>query len=175
MAFFKDNKIVTPWSETHLGVHEGRVYDQQYKEASLGRNLTLDFMMITGVRHPNILTFQITTGGGDIEISLYEDSVTSNDGTLILEAVDRNRNSASSPTAFFYRNPTYTDIGTSISELWIPPSSAGTGTRAVNFVTGGADEFIFKPNTKYTWRILNKGGKDIDVVLDTAWLETDTI
>ena len=175
MAGFIDNKVVVPWTDTHTGVHEGRVYDQQYKISGLARNGVFDFMMITGTRYPNVSTFQITSGGGNIEVILYEDSVTSNDGTQILEAVDRNRNKASTPHAFFYQGATYTDIGTSIWEVWLPPSTSGTGEGITNLITSGADQWILKPNTKYTYRITNLGGGKIDVVVDTAWLETDTI
>lgn len=111
----------------------------------------------------------MTFGGGDIDLTYYEGTTTSDDGTPA-PTQNTNRNSANTAGVVFYANPTVTDDGELLQSIWAHPTSTGTGnkTGVADVRTGAA--WVLKPDTKYLIRITNNDG-DMSFSYQFHWYE----
>jgi hypothetical protein len=120
---------------------------------------------------PHMQRFNMSVGGGDVDIVLHEGTTTSADGT-VTPTFTTNRNSAKVAGTVVSIDPTVTGVGTVIATQWVPPTAAGVGQThdGVSEVNNG-EEWIAKPSTKYLLRLTNNSGSTIDLRYEVLWYE----
>lgn len=163
---------LTVIAETHRMTHEGFVFHADRKVTGLADAGTDDMLIaVPAATFPHMHRIRINTGKGDIDITLYEGTTTSADGTAVTSFVT-NRNSANTPDVVITHTPTVTGVGTAIHSAWIPPTATGVGQSAEG-VRGAeqGEEWLLKPSTKYLLRVTNNSGSTIDLWVELLWYE----
>jgi hypothetical protein len=143
----------------HHEIHDGDAFSCTYVATASGVVIHIK----TGAKYAHIKILVECAVG--VVGALYEDPTSSNDGTGLTE-VNRNRNSATSPTVAVFHTPTTSNNGT-LLESW----ASGNSTGAARF--GGAsradDEWVLKPNESYLKVITPDSSARVAVRLD--WYE----
>ena len=149
---------------SHAELHSGNHYNsRQY--FTLAKNATRDLLIITPdtTRWAHAL-FELYTTAAPVTITIYEDTITSADGTLA-PTVNRNRNFPDDNTTIVYDNPTVTTPGTMISDSYFGAGKFDSGTvRSTN-------ELLLKQNTKYLVRMVEQNVAITVINLVIDWYE----
>jgi len=144
----------------HAHIHEGKMFDV-CDLATISLGAYKDYLIVTGAT--KFIHIKITcSADGKGNIALYEDAVTSNNGTGMTE-FNRNRVSANTPEATVFHTPTVSNVGTMLcDELFGSGNKSGGETRADN-------EWVLKQNAKYLVRV--SASVNIDVSTKINWYE----
>jgi hypothetical protein len=155
-------------STVHAEVHEGETYFASYKSpegGDIGDNQKIEILLVTGAKECH-LTFVIA-GGGDTEVYVGE-NVTADDPGTALAAVNMHRNAAGVATATPTHTPTNASNGDQLENNLLP---GGSGGNAGGGVARKETEWIFKPNTTYVVRGINRGGGAKPMSISLQWYE----
>ncbi len=152
-------------SYSHAELHSGDHY--LYREFHLvAKDGVQDHLIVTPDTprwaHMTIATDTVTSS---IVVELFEDTVTSDDGTLE-NSRNRNRNFPDNNTTLVYEDPVVVDPG-------IPLSSSYFGEGRGSPGGGGRDEeeILLKQNTKYLLRVTEQGIVETVVNIVFDWYE----
>jgi hypothetical protein len=169
--FDNNSRCVSVIQEQHRLSHEGMVFHASGKVTGITNGSNQDFLLAVpaGV-FPHLQRFNLHVGAGDIDVLIYEDTVTSDDGATNGE-LNVNRNSSITPSTVLTLGPTVTDIGTLLHTNWIPPTGAGVGARSGVLDVGNGEEWLLKPATKHLLRVTNNSGGSIDLRYEFVWYE----
>lgn len=129
----------------HHEIHEGNHYfvKDWVDIPSAG---TVDFLFVTGTIEPHMRT--VFEGTSAFQVDIYENTVTSNNGTSIT-IQNRRRTSLNTCGCSIYSSPTITSVGNVIVRYKLGAGrSAGSAASAEN-------EVVLKPSTKYLIRLTN--------------------
>jgi len=149
----------------HHEIHSGTHYF--YREMhSVAKNATLDHLIVT----PNTtkwshMTIGVANNVSTINITLYEDTTTSADGSLE-DSFNRNRNVADNNTTEIYEAPTVTGVGTPIA-TW----TLGAGKNSPGGEARDSEEIVLKQNAKYLFRVVEPNVAATTVNLTFDWYE----
>jgi len=162
-------------SEPHYLGHLGFVYHMDHKSTGLADGSAYDIFIKGAVgSYPHIHKWRTMTGAGDVDVVLYEGTTVSADGTSI-SVENTNRNSTNTNAITFFHTPTVTAAGTVIHELWVPPSSTGTGQSHAGANAEQGEEWILKTETDYLIRTTNNSGSTIDLYQEILFYEIGTL
>jgi len=150
---------------SHAELHEGKHY-QVSDTAILAKNGTRDILLIASdsLRWPHT-TFAVGTNDAAVIVSLFEAVTYSASGTAAV-GLNRNRNSAYTPSLRVFYSPTVTATGT--ATLFRKALGSGKDEKGE---ARDASEIILKRNTAYVLRIVegNIAATNINWVID--WYE----
>jgi len=147
----------------HNKTHNGEMYHVSGKITGILDAGVQHLLIHSGTPEVHLNSTKFSFGRGDIDILLYENVVTSADGTLI-PTINLNRESANTSTTLTYKDPTITDQGDLIHTQWFVPTSAGVGQSPGGTDSEGlGEEWILDPATKYDFVITNNSGSTIDM------------
>jgi hypothetical protein len=165
---------VTTIDEPHRLIHDGMLFSASGRNASLANGANLDLLLVTPANaRPHVQDAIFYAADSPCNVYLYEDTVTSNDGT-VQTLRNRNRNSSNTAKAALSTGPTVTGVGTLLREVFIPDSGGGFGPWAT---AGGAQagnfnsEWVLKPSTKYLFRFTNSSGGAVTVSWEILFYE----
>lgn len=129
----------------HHEIHEGNHYfvKDWVDIPSAG---TVDFLFVAGIIEPHMRT--VFEGTSAFQVDIYENTVTSNNGTSIT-IQNRRRNSLNTCGCSLYSSPTITSTGNVIVRYKL-----GAG-RSAGGAASAENEVVLKPSTKYLIRITN--------------------
>ena len=163
---------ITVVSDYHRDVHAGEVFNTGTVQKEIAKNETYDILFVTPVGYNvNISGFNSQFAGGDVVVSIHEGVTTSSDGTIEHPSVNRNRNSVVTAQSIFYLEPTVTDLGSTISKIWTPPTTDGVGIQTGRMMGTGEDSWLYKSNTKYLYRYENFSKNTITFSVRLSWTE----
>ena len=157
-------EVTLEWD--HAQIHQGNGYTLSGKHVGLASTATLDFLLVTDGSTPHFRSAVMQMTGGPCDVALYEDTVTSADGTP-MTPYNNNRLSTNTSSTLLYQGPTITDIGTQIEYHLVPVAGNQSGG-AVEKVGG---EWILKPASKYVVRVTNNDNSAVDVGFSFFWYE----
>jgi hypothetical protein len=136
-----------------------------------------DYLFTTGNTDVIIDSQSITARSGDFNFSIFEDSTTSADGTVItIQNSNRplNGNPDFTPTVGFFEDPTVTSIGVPLINFPVlgNDGTGGKGKTTKSTAVFGK-KFVLKKNTKYLMRIDNSivDNLDADIGFQVDWHE----
>ena len=133
----------------HYEIHEGEHYKAGFQDISMDDDDIIELIFVTS----NTTTWDhwvlVAQSTGAVYIDVYEDVVTSSDGTPVV-VYNRNRNSLKVSNTSVYKNPVITSNGTKISTRWLGSEGFKEDTGASE---RGESELILKQNTKYLVRL----------------------
>ena len=158
--------------EAHRLNHDGMMFHASGKvEGMVDANVD-EFLLVTSAYNfPHIQRMAFTFGRGDIDIAVYEDTVTAAHGVAI-DVENTNRNSSNTNQLLAYSGPTLTDDGNLIHTQWVAPTSTGVGQSPTGITTNSnGEEWILKPSTKYLIRLTNNSGGAIALAGEALWYE----
>jgi hypothetical protein len=165
--FDKYAHAVTIITENHRLIHDGMFFTAFHRNAAVAAAGTLDVLFsVPANTYPHFQLLEITLDGGTVTYDMYEDTVTSADGTALV-GYNRNRNSIIVPDMTLFHTPTVTDAGTILDSLNFP--SAGNKVAIFDETTHG--EWVLKPSTKYLLRFTNGSVGDRDISVRMAGYE----
>lgn len=150
---------------SHHEVHEGSAYVHRSAHTVLKAGV-LDHLIVTpDTARWSHMVIGVEAIGSTIEVILYEDTITSADGTP-MTVINRNRNHADDNTTTVFLTPTITNVGTPISD-----NSFGAGRNSAGGGGRDAQEMVLRQGTKYLLRLIEADieATTINVVLD--WYE----
>jgi hypothetical protein len=129
-------------------IHSGNSFVcRGYKDIASGG--TYDLLIVTPdtsrLAHATFQLFNAT----EIEYYFYINTVTSDNGTQ-LSCLNRNNNSATTPTTMVYHTPTVTDVGD------LAADNRFGNNRTFGGQAHSTEELILKRNTKYLIRTTNR-------------------
>lgn len=147
----------------HIQIHQGKGFTHSDFHTGLASAATSTHLIVTGRKKAHIRYFEVLASGGPVNITYYEDTVVTDNGTQ-LGLGDNNRNTNNTPFTALYEGPTITDNGSPLGSSYIPDTSAGVGggNAAGGAAILGGGEWILKPNTVYSFQITNNSGASID-------------
>jgi hypothetical protein len=99
----------------------------------------------------------VTSSGGAMSITLYEDTVISATGATTLTSSSRNRNNVDVADVVVYDAPVVTTLGTLVY------TTLSTDVKE--------SEILLKKDTNYTYVIENLSGADVNVAINLEWKE----
>jgi hypothetical protein len=163
---------LTVIQEPHRLSHDGMVFHASGKVVGLANGADAEFAMIVPAgSFPHVQRVRLDTERGDIDLTMYEGSTFSNDGTPIT-AHNVNRNSSNTALVIPHASPTITDDGTLFHTHWVPATASGVGASSgVMDINAFGEEWILQSNTKYLFRITNNSGGAIDYRYEFVWYE----
>ncbi|MCP4791944.1 MAG: hypothetical protein GY882_01205 [Actinomycetia bacterium] len=154
---------VTAITEPHRMTHDGFMYNASSGGIAVADGATLDviFALAAGVfAHVILVEFGIDDGPGLVE--LYENVVTSDDGTTVLTKNHNRVGTPSDPATVVTHTPTITDVGDVLHQRYIP-DPGGSGNQSLGNVFSGEDqEWVLGGENKYLWRLTNNSGGAIN-------------
>jgi len=146
-------------------VHQGLRFKAFYLQphgSELANDATLDILLKVGSRHIHAVPRLVT--GGDMDLLIYKDTTTSNEGTPI-EAVAKNQVDNISSGVTVFSAPTVTAPGTVLLNWFVPGGKKGPG------MAWSEAQWILKCNTNYLFRITNRSGGAIQFGFSLGWME----
>lgn len=153
----------------HKEIHEGNHFFNSYLLSMTG-NATYDWVLITGEKYAHV-TFTLQTAEAGFSFITYEGITANNDGTIVPNILNNNRNSANASTILFRLAPTgVVTIGSQQVRQGHYGTAAGTGNSVGGSVTR-ENELILKPNTKYLLRITNLSAQANRMNITHSWYE----
>lgn len=150
----------------HERIHAGRTFQTSYKSPE-GSEVADDGTVEVLVKNTTIpvhFTFS-ATGGGNLELSLFEAPTTTNDGSQ-LNVVGMNRQRSIAPTVTTFLSPTITADG---DQLFNGFDSRGVGLTTPEGREGS--EWVLRRNTDYLIRITNRAGGARDIAVILQWYQ----
>ena len=160
--FDKYVHAVTVISEPHRLAHDGFMFHASKKETGILNAGVEECLFITGTKPVHLNRWRVESGGGDIDIDIYEGATVSANGTA-LSVHCTNRLALNTALTTLYDGPTVTDDGTLIHSQWVPPTSSGIGQSADGAQAEAGEEWILAPNTNYLIRVTNNSGDTISI------------
>lgn len=168
------------WAHTfidaeHRLVHEGLVYSVSSVQTGIANGASASFLMKVpaGVfPHARVIDWSASNGAGTI--FLYEDTAVSGDGTTV-DIRNRNRVSSRTASSTLFVGPTVTNVGTELDRVFLPDVGGGgffAGPAGI-FGSQPGEEWVFKPNSNYMFRLTNNSGAAITIGFNLAWYELD--
>lgn len=109
---------------------------------------------------------------GDFEIRIFEEPTFSAAGTA-MTVLNKNRNSSIASGTTVTHTPTLTDDGTPFPPAFVAGGSGGNAAGAQS--TAFLGEIIFKANTNYLFRLINKSGQAATMMGRLEWYEPDAV
>ena len=152
------DKSVSTITFQHNQIHKGNGFTHADIHSALAADATEKHLIVTGDDEIHLRSFNIQTTAAPCTVEYFENVITSNDGDL-LGIGNNNRTSDKETTVSLYQNPTIADVGDPIGKSLIPTVS-NKGGNGLDIITGG--EWILKPNTKYSYGIINNTNQTID-------------
>ena len=155
------NQIVM--GEIHAMIHAGKFFTVCHYDAAVVDDGDIEVIISAGAK--SVHCRHTFAAGGDAVCALFEQTVTSADGTA-LTPHNRKRIDPASPVASFFHTPTITGDGVQLGQNFMPGGTGG------NFSAGGQaagfEEWILAPNTKYLYRLTNVAGttQPLGMILD---------
>jgi hypothetical protein len=162
----KSNALICVDTRISRG-HRGLAFRAGVYNAALADAGAIEILIKVGANEPHVIFS--AAAGGDAEITIFEGTTVSADGTSV-PAGNRNRNSAITPVTTVFQGPTVTGDGNEIAKVLLP---GGTGGNASGGGTESPTEFILKTSENYLIRIKNISGgvKPFSATMD--WYEPD--
>ena len=170
--FDKYTNALVVISEPHHLTHVGLVFHSSHKHTGLANLASEDILIrVPSGSYPHMNRIKLATGGGNIDILIYEGADIAATGSAI-SAYNTNRNSTLTPNVTLFEAPTVTTYGTEIHRQWLPPAGAGVGMSAQGVADAEAgEEWILAPSTDYIIQITNNSGDAIDFLIEILWYE----
>ena len=162
----------TTIDSAHRMIHDGFFFNTSGKETGWTNGTTKEFLISPPAGcYPHVQAMVLNFGRGDIDFEAYEGPTITDNGTA-LTVRNVNRNSDNTPDLDLYASPTTTDDGTMEFQLWVPPTSTGTGQSSNGIEgVGQGSEWILKPSTPWLVRLTNNSGATIDWSYEFSWYE----
>ena len=163
---------ITTIREQHRLIHDGMYFSTSGKQTAWLDATAKEFLIVPPAGcYPHVQVMLLTFGKGDIDFEAYEGPTITDNGTA-LPARNVNRNSTNTPDLALYATPTTTDDGILEFQLWVPPTSTGTGQSANGISgVGQGSEWILKAETPWLIRLTNNSGSTIDWSYEFSWYE----
>lgn len=149
----------------HQLVHEGRLF-QLSGEFTLAAAGTAYFLGITDSKTVHFTNGAITSTGTPLNIIFYEDATVSANGTQVF-GLNKNRNSATTPTLLTYSGPTVTGVGTPIEYGMVTTAPGNAGGDASLF----ASEWVLDNASNYLISITNNDAQTATIDYNFLWYE----
>jgi len=149
----------------HHMIHKGQIF-QLSGQFTLAAAATTYFMGVTDTLTVHFQAGEIVSTGSPMTITFYEGATTSANGTQVF-GLNKNRNSAGTPTLLTYSGPTVTDPGTELEWGLLSPGSGNAGGQASLFET----EWVLVGSTKYLISITNNDAQTATVNYNFLWYE----
>lgn len=137
-------------SHEHGQIHNSNFFSAGYLDLAVATTADIEVMFETGAAE--IHTFLKLIAGGDALFEVFEGVTTSAAGTA-LTATGHYRPSPGTTSVTWTHSPTVTDYGTTLWQEYIPGGSQGQTPGAAQTV--GAEQVVFKANTKYILKLTN--------------------
>ena len=151
----------------HAKVHEGAFFSIGHYDGAVVKDSYIDILLHTSADY-SVHTYIKLIAGSEATLTVYEDTVTSADGTAIT-AVNHNRNNGvASPNILAYHTPTITDVGT---QIWFEYVPGGDAKSPGALQVAGTEQTVLAPDTKYLFRFTNISTSDSKLQLQTAFYE----
>lgn len=166
--FAEDGELLAVLDYIHWKVHRGQMFAAEYL-ASVNNNASMDLLFVTGPEETHI-KFSVTAGGA-CTVYLYEDTITSANGTIV-PTHNHRRSATNVASAQLYRTPTVTTVGTALIPGRYLAGGASQATRIGGAVRDEA-ELVLKPNSKYLLRVTNISGGAVTVNPVISFYEHD--
>ena len=158
---------VTVIDENHRMIHDGAYFELWRADATLGIGGVVDLLLaVPALTFPHLQDITLEASDAPVVLEMYEDTVTSADGTA-LPVFNKNRNSSNTPDTVVSVAPTITGVGTQIKRAAIT-SPAGS---SIVFSQTKSGEWVLKPDTKYLVRVTNNSGAVIDFNITIGFYE----
>ncbi len=156
----------------HSKIHGGDAFDVSHKSAEgadVANDADLDMLLVTTTATAHMV-FGIQAGG-DCEVLFYEDTVTTGDGTAILEA-NLNRTSTNVATVTATYTPTVAGgvEGTLLHNSLIAGGTGGNASGGSAAIRWDA-EWVLATGKKYMIRATNRAGGAKPISIVAQWYE----
>lgn len=158
--------VVTAMGEIHARIHQGLFYQSSIVEEALAASASVE-LLIKPAAIMSMHTRFIGAAGGDARVSLWEDTVVSDDGTP-LDAVNRNRRSQRVATGQVYAGPTITEDGANLHDGAMPGGALG---QTIGSTQSSFEEWILLAGKTYMARLVNLTNAAQLVSLEIDWYE----
>lgn len=155
-GFFTQSATVTTVDKSTSDILSGRGFYGSDILRGIASDATVDFLVETGSVDA-LINFSVKSIG-NYEIEMYEDSITSNDGTALQNFNFKRSDITTTIETIVYHQPTITDLGNMIVE-----SLNYGGERNSVSASDSDSSFLLKPNTKYVIRFTNTSGNVVDM------------
>lgn len=153
----------------HAYVHAGKLFSYAVK-FDLLTTASTKFTFVTPVTgYVHYRPVAVNTSADKLTINFYEGS-SGNSGGSAITPVNRSRISTIASTVVFKSGVTVTTNGTKLTEAYLP-GSTGVGQARSGTQISGSDEWVFKPNTVYTFEFINGSSSTNTVFVDFRWYE----
>jgi len=150
----------------HSEVHESNMFISSYKTpegSDLADNASIFFFFVVGSKDAHT-TFLIQNGG-DAEFILYEGcSGTASGTSLAVNSVNRATLGVTNDRMFL--DPTLSHTGTKLVEVFVP---GGSGPTSPGLLARRGTEWVFKRNTAYGVRLINRAGTAQIEGIEAEW------
>ena len=157
---------VTTIDENHRMIHDGFWFELFQEDVALLNGASVEVLLsVPAGTFPHFQELELDTDGGPVRVFLYENTVTSADGSE-LTWINKNRNSNNTPDTQVFVSPTITADGDLLKRKAAPNSGPLT---VFNQSQGG--EWVLAPSTKYLIRITNASGATREVNITIALYE----
>lgn len=155
----------------HRLVHEGLMFSLNDVTTGVANNSSLDVLFrVAESSFPHIRVLKWIAEDADASGFVYEAPTTSDDGTQLTNIVNRNRNSSETANSTLFVGPTVSDVGIELAHFYFPDQGGLFGQTGV-FGDDPGEEWVFKPNTNYLFRLTNQSGSAITVGTQIIWYE----
>jgi hypothetical protein len=158
----------TSIDERHRVTHDGMMFHSTGRKADVSTPAgTFELLLnVPAEVFPHIQKIIWSLEGAPCDLQIYEGATTSSDGTAAA-VFNNNRNSSNTPGCTLTHTPTVTGDGTLIHDLYV-----GTTGKDIGQVRDTAgEEWVFKPSTKYLFRLTNNSGAVLDLSWEFQWYE----
>ena len=168
-----DIHAVTTLNHHSRMVQDGFFYSTVGKVSAFGIGAVSEFLFVVPAgAELHFLPTKWAFGAGDIDIDFFEGVTTSNDGTLLTNTYNVNRNSTATAEGQLRSGAVFTDYGINPYSIWIPPTATGIGQTHDGTTSGGSStEWIIKQDSKNAMRVTNNSGEVIDFSYQINWYE----
>lgn len=149
---------------SYAKIFQAKLFTASYKNpdaAPIADNANLDVLLVTPPINTATIDYRVSSTSA-FELTIYEDTVTTNDGTPLPR---RNRSrplARNRAEALTYHTPTITNVGTLL-------------LNEVSGILGGPireeDRWVLKPNSKYLIRMINRSGAAQSMSITVNWFE----
>ena len=163
-----DDKLgyIVTLNALHNQIHNGNMYDADLADLALANNGVLEFIIQTGAGDLVHMQFR-GSGGGDVNLQLYEGTTFSAAGTAVTP-VNRNRASSNTSVVTVTHTPTLSADGTKLADDLVPGGTGGNATGGSADIFG---EWILQASTVYMLRAINISGSTKPVFIGLDWIE----
>ena len=147
-------------------VHEGVAFRKWAIFSAVGNNASSEVLIVTGAKSLHLKT-QFSQEG-TFQGFIYEDTTTSADGTSLGAPTNFNRTFGGASLTTTTHTPTITDDGTLLCSVKVAGGSVG---QPIGASVKDDIEWVFKPESKYLFRMTNLSGVAKDQFMAFEWSE----